>query len=117
MLGIASAVVAGLLDINSAAELTNIGILLAFVLVIVLRYQQPELPRGFRCPGMPLVPIIGIGFSIWLISFLERLTYLRFGAWFLIGAIIYLSYSRRHSRMALVQQAGSEDSPAQRERP
>ncbi|HEX4358388.1 MAG TPA: amino acid permease [Pseudonocardia sp.] len=104
VLGIASAVIAGLLDINEAAELTNIGILLAFIVVcvavIVLRYKQPDLPRGFRCPGMPVVPIIGIAFSVWLITFLQPLTWLRFVVWFLIGGVVYLTYSRRHSRLA-----------------
>ncbi|MCC5698066.1 hypothetical protein LH612_33525, partial [Klebsiella pneumoniae] len=63
------AVLAGLLPIGEAAELTNIGILLAFVVVcaaiIVLRYRRPELPRNFKCPGMPVVPLIGIVFSLW----------------------------------------------------
>ncbi|HWM02276.1 MAG TPA: amino acid permease [Actinophytocola sp.] len=101
ILGAASAVLAGLLPIGEAAELTNIGILLAFVVVciavVVLRYRQPDLPRSFRCPGMPVVPIIGVVFSIWLITFLKAETWLRFGVWFLIGLVIYFAYSRRRS--------------------
>lgn len=101
ILGVASAGIAGLLPIGEAAELTNIGILLAFVVVcvavIVLRYRQPELPRTFRCPGMPVVPIIGIGFSIWLITFLKPETWLRFAAWFAIGLVIYYAYGKRRS--------------------
>ncbi|WP_410658085.1 amino acid permease [Amycolatopsis sp. lyj-112] len=103
VLGGASALIAGLLPIGEAAELTNIGILLAFVVVciavIVLRYKQPDLPRTFKTPGMPVVPIIGIVFSIWLITFLNPETWLRFAAWFAIGLIIYFAYSRRHSAM------------------
>ncbi|GAB3730853.1 amino acid permease [Amycolatopsis oliviviridis] len=103
VLGGASAIIAGLLPIGEAAELTNIGILLAFVVVcvavIVLRYKQPDLPRSFKTPGMPIVPIIGIVFSIWLITFLNPETWLRFAAWFAIGLIIYFAYSRRHSVM------------------
>ncbi|MFI9454432.1 amino acid permease [Amycolatopsis sp. NPDC052450] len=103
VLGIASAIIAGLLPIGEAAELTNIGILLAFVVVcvavIVLRYKQPDLPRTFKTPGMPIVPIIGIVFSIWLITFLNYHTWLRFAAWFGLGLIIYFAYSRRHSAM------------------
>ncbi|MEU8411806.1 amino acid permease [Amycolatopsis japonica] len=103
VLGIASAVIAGLLPIGEAAELTNIGILLAFVVVciavIVLRYKQPDLPRTFKTPGMPIVPIIGVVFSIWLITFLNPETWLRFAVWFGIGLIIYFAYSRRHSVM------------------
>jgi basic amino acid/polyamine antiporter, APA family len=101
IVGVASAVVAGLMPIEDAAELTNIGILLAFIVVsvavIVLRYRRPELPRTFRCPGMPVVPIIGIVFSAWLISFLHPDTWLRFLGWFLIGLAIYFAYSRRKS--------------------
>jgi APA family basic amino acid/polyamine antiporter len=116
LLGVASAVIAGLLDINEAAELTNIGILLAFVVVciavIVLRYTKPDLPRQFRCPGMPVVPLLGVGFSIWLITFLEPLTWLRFALWFALGALVYLAYSRWHSRLELSRQLVEEDGPA-----
>ncbi|MBO2463375.1 amino acid permease [Actinomadura sp. LCR2-06] len=101
ILGAASAVIAGFLPIAEAAELTNIGILLAFIVVcvavIVLRYRRPDLPREFRTPGMPVVPAVGILFSIWLITFLEWQTWVRFAVWFLIGCAIYFAYSRRHS--------------------
>ncbi|MDN5856287.1 MAG: APC family permease, partial [Actinomycetia bacterium] len=104
ILGVASAVIAGLLPIGEAAALTNIGILLAFVVVcvsvIVLRYRRPDLPRSFRCPGMPVVPIIGVVFSLWLISFLTLETYLRFAVWFVLGGIVYFLYSRKHSKLA-----------------
>ncbi|GAA2292286.1 amino acid permease [Nonomuraea roseoviolacea subsp. roseoviolacea] len=103
IVGIASALIAGFLPIREAAELTNIGILLAFVVVcvavIVLRYRQPDLPRTFRTPGMPFVPAIGVVFSIWLITFLDPLTWLRFAVWFVIGLVIYFGYSRRHSAL------------------
>jgi APA family basic amino acid/polyamine antiporter len=103
IVGIASAVIAGFLPIRQAAELTNIGILLAFVVVciavIVLRYRRPDLPRTFRCPGMPIVPIIGVAFSVWLITFLAPLTWLRFAVWFVLGLIIYFTYSYRKSAL------------------
>lgn len=103
LIGIASAVLAGLLPIGEAAELTNIGILLAFVVVcaaiIVLRYRRPELPRNFKCPGMPVVPLIGIVFSLWLVTFLSPHTWLRFALWFLIGLVVYFAYSYRHSKL------------------
>jgi APA family basic amino acid/polyamine antiporter len=101
IVGAASAVIAGFLPIREAAELTNIGILLAFVVVcvaiIVLRYRQPDLPRTFRTPGMPVVPAIGAIFSVWLITFLAPETWLRFVVWFLIGLVVYFAYSRRRS--------------------
>ncbi|MCQ4084115.1 amino acid permease [Streptomyces sp. RB6PN25] len=103
IVGVASAVLAGLLPITVAAELTNIGILLAFVVVsvsvIVLRYRRPELPRSFRCPGVPVVPGIGAVFSLWLITFLHWQTWARFAVWFLIGLLVYFGYSYRHSGM------------------
>jgi APA family basic amino acid/polyamine antiporter len=104
ILGGAAAIIAGFLPIGEAAELTNIGILLAFVVVcvavIVLRYRRPDLPRAFRCPGMPVVPAIGVVFSLWLITFLEPLTWVRFAVWFVIGLVVYFTYSRRHSLLA-----------------
>ncbi|MFG3659007.1 amino acid permease [Streptomyces sp. NPDC047706] len=102
--GFASAAIAGFLPIGEAAELTNIGILLAFVVVciavIVLRYRQPELPRTFRTPWMPFVPAVGVVFSLWLITFLQRQTWARFGVWFALGLVIYFAYSYRKSKLA-----------------
>ncbi|WP_305783953.1 amino acid permease [Symbioplanes lichenis] len=101
--GVASAIIAGFLPIREAAELTNIGILLAFVVVcvavIVLRYRRPEAPRAFRLPWMPVIPIVGVIFSIWLITFLAPVTWLRFAVWFLLGLAVYWFYSRRHSNL------------------
>ncbi|MFI6851035.1 amino acid permease [Streptomyces sp. NPDC050416] len=104
IVGVASAAIAGFLPIGEAAELTNIGILLAFVMVcaavIVLRYRQPDLPRTFRTPWMPVVPALGIVFSIWLITFLQWQTWVRFAVWFAIGLVIYFAYSYRRSELA-----------------
>ncbi|MEU2159862.1 amino acid permease [Streptomyces chengbuensis] len=109
IVGVGSALIAGFLPIGEAAELTNIGILLAFVVVcvavIVLRYRQPDLPRTFRCPGMPFVPAIGVVFSLWLITFLDWQTWVRFGVWLVIGLIIYFAYSYRNSNLAEEQAA------------
>lgn len=103
ILGGASAIIAGVLPIGEAAELTNIGILLAFVVVcvavIVLHYKRPDLKRTFKTPGMPVVPAVGVVFSIWLITFLQPATWVRFAVWFLIGMVIYFAYSKRHSLM------------------
>ncbi|MFF7965538.1 amino acid permease [Streptomyces sp. NPDC007903] len=104
IVGIGAAAIAGFVPIGEAAELTNIGILLAFVVVcvavIVLRYRQPDLPRGFRTPLMPFVPALGALFSLWLVTFLEWQTWVRFAVWFLIGCVIYFGYSYRHSVLA-----------------
>ncbi|MET7847846.1 amino acid permease [Streptomyces avermitilis] len=104
IVGFASAAIAGFLPIGQAAELTNIGILLAFVVVcvavIVLRYRRPDLPRTFRTPWMPYVPALGVVFSIWLITFLQWQTWVRFGVWLVIGLVIYFGYSYKRSELA-----------------
>ncbi|MEV5570297.1 amino acid permease [Spirillospora sp. NPDC052269] len=103
ILGVGSALIAGFTPIADAAELTNIGILLAFIVVcaavIVLRYRRPDLPRQFRTPLMPIVPLVGIGFSIWLITFLQWQTWVRFAVWFVLGCVVYFGYGRRRSRL------------------
>lgn len=104
IVGAASALLAGFVPIGEAAELTNIGILLAFVVVcvavIVLRHRQPDLPRGFRTPWMPFVPALGVVFSLWLITFLKWQTWVRFAVWFVVGCVIYFGYSYKRSRLA-----------------
>ncbi len=103
IVGSISAVFAGLLPIDLVAELTNIGILLAFVVVsaavIVLRYRSPELPRTFRVPLMPVTPVLGIIFSLWLVSKLSVDTWIRFVAWFVVGALVYAFYGYKNSRL------------------
>ncbi|QUH06106.1 amino acid permease [Saccharopolyspora erythraea] len=111
ILGVVSAVLAGLLPVEEAAELTNIGVLFAFVLVcaavVVLRYRRPDLPRGFRCPGMPVVPVLGVLFSAWLMSFLSGETWLRLGMWLVLGLVVYALYGYRNTRR--VMPGGSVD--------
>lgn len=110
IVGAGAAAIAGFVPIGEAAELTNIGILLAFVVVcvavIVLRYRRPDLPRGFRTPLMPFIPALGALFSLWLVTFLEWQTWVRFALWFLIGCVIYFGYSYRHSVLARRPPAG-----------
>ncbi|MET8450668.1 amino acid permease [Streptomyces sp. NPDC005209] len=109
IVGGASAALAGFVPIGEAAELTNIGILLAFVVVctavIVLRYRQPDLPRTFRTPWMPFVPALGVVFSLWLITFLQWQTWVRFAVWFVVGVVIYFGYSYRNSKLAAAPRA------------
>ena len=113
IVGVVSAGIAGFVSIGEAAELTNIGILLAFIVVsaavITLRYRSPDLPRTFRTPFMPLTPLVGIGFSIWLITKLQPETWLRFAVWFLIGALIYAAYGYRHSRLGRGEAVQTDD--------
>jgi APA family basic amino acid/polyamine antiporter len=113
IVGIAAAGIAGLVPIGSAAELTNIGILLAFVVVsvavIVLHYRSPELPRTFRVPLMPFTPLLGIAFSLWLVTELHLFTWIRFISWFIIGVLVYGFYGYKHSKLGQGQRAADRD--------
>ncbi|MFL6438982.1 MAG: amino acid permease [Terriglobales bacterium] len=95
---------AGMLDIGTASDLSNIGTLFAFVLVsvgvLILRYREPERHRGFRSPGGPTAPVLSIVFCLLLMSGLPILTWLRFFGWLIIGLGIYFLYSRHRSEFA-----------------
>ncbi|PYO80292.1 MAG: hypothetical protein DMD67_00815 [Gemmatimonadetes bacterium] len=101
--GIFVAVFAALAPIGVVLELTNIGTLFAFILVaagiIVLRRKDPDRPRPFRTPWVPVLPFVSIAFCIYLIASLPLLTKLRFVGWLAAGAVIYFLYSVRHSRV------------------
>jgi APA family basic amino acid/polyamine antiporter len=99
--GILVAIPAGLFDVGSLAEMTNIGTLFAFILVsagvIVLRYHEPERHRGFRVPLGPVIPILSILFCILLMAGLPAITWVRFFVWLAIGLCVYVLYSRKRS--------------------
>lgn len=102
--GALTALVAALYPIKEVAELVNIGTLSAFVVIcsaiIVLRRTRPDVPRSFRAPFVPFTPLVGIGFSLWLLSRLPAVAWERFAIWMAIGLAIYFLYGRRHSRLA-----------------
>ena len=94
---------AGLWDIDTFAELSNIGTLFAFVVVsagvIVLRKKQPDRPRSFRVPMVPLVPLLSIGCCVLLMMGLPLVTWIRFVLWLLVGLLIYVMYGRHRSML------------------
>jgi APA family basic amino acid/polyamine antiporter len=102
--GFLMALVAGLTPIGQVAELVNIGTLAAFVLVcagvVALRFTRPEVPRPFRVPGSPLVPVLGVLACFWLMVSLPLITWVRFVVWLAVGFLIYFLYSKRHSAIA-----------------
>ncbi len=102
--GFAVGIPAGLVSISDAADLSNIGTLFAFLLVslgvLLLRRHQPERPRGFRVPFVPLFPWLAIVFCLVLMMGLPIETWLRFVIWLGIGLVIYRFYSRHHSEFA-----------------
>ena len=95
---------AGLWDIDTFAELSNIGTLFAFVLVsagvIVLRRKQPDRPRAFRAPLVPFTPAISIACCVLLMIGLPLETWLRFFVWLIIGLFIYVLYSKKRSSLS-----------------
>jgi APA family basic amino acid/polyamine antiporter len=95
---------AGLLDIGTVSNLSNIGTLFAFVLVsiavLILRYREPERHRSFRAPLGPIFPVLSIIFCIVLMMGLEVMTWMAFFAWLLAGLLIYFFYSRHRSEFA-----------------
>src|SRR6266576_1243183 len=99
-----------LLPLRMLAELVNIGTLLAFVIVcaavLIMRRIDPELPRPFRCPLVPLVPLLGIAFCLLLMLSLPVENWLRLIVWLLIGFAVYFSYGRKHSVLARLQSEG-----------
>jgi APA family basic amino acid/polyamine antiporter len=99
--GVIIAVIAGFVPISKSAELVNIGTLSAFTLVCggvtVLRWIRPDLPRPFRTPFSPLLPILGIGFCLYLMINLAAVTWWCFLIWTLLGLVIYFSFGRKHS--------------------
>ena len=95
---------AGLWDIDTFAELSNIGTLFAFILVsagvIVLRKKQPERRRAFRVPLVPFTPILSIVCCFVLMIGLPLATWIRFFVWLIIGLFIYFLYSKARSDLA-----------------
>jgi basic amino acid/polyamine antiporter, APA family len=101
--GVVVGVPAGLLDIGTLADLSNIGTLFAFALVaggvLILRYRDPDRHRAFRAPGGPLAPIMTILTCLLLMAGLPIMNWIRFFVWLAIGLMIYFSYSRKRSTL------------------
>lgn len=104
--GVFVATFSAVANIDEIIQLTNIGTLFAFALVcigiLVLRYREPNRPRKFRVPFVPLVPLLGIAMCVALMVKLPALTWERFVIWLAVGLGIYFLYGRRRSRLARV---------------
>ena len=108
--GAVAAVVAGLFPIGILGELVSIGTLLAFVIVsagiLVLRYREPNLPRPFRTPFVPIVPILAILICGYMMVSLPPDTWLRLLVWMVLGLAIYFAYGKSHSRLGRAEGSG-----------
>jgi len=111
--GLFVATFAGFANIAEVVDLTNIGTLFAFVLVsagvIFLRRTEPDRPRPFRVPWVPLTPIISILACLYLMLQLPALTWIRFSIWLAIGLVFYFVYGYKHSVLRHGRRAAATD--------
>jgi APA family basic amino acid/polyamine antiporter len=93
--------------IDRLGNLTSIGTLFAFSVVcvgiVIMRRKRPDLPRPFRTPMVPLIPILGVVVNLALMAGLGAITWAAFLTWMIAGLIIYFAYSRKNSSL---QRAG-----------
>ena len=113
--GVVVAATAGLFPIGALGHMVSIGTLLAFVIVcigvLVLRYKEPDLDRPFKTPGMPVVPILGAIFCLYLMYGLPGITWLRLLIWLGLGLAIYFLYGARAAARA--RELGLTNAPAE----
>jgi len=101
VVGFVFSTIAAFVPLNVLAELINIGTLAAFTLisvsVLVLRRTHPHLPRAFRCPFVPVLPLLSVAFCLFLMAHLQTTTWIAFSVWMGLGLAIYFLYARRHA--------------------
>jgi len=111
VVGFFVALLATLIPLNVLDEMTSVGTLLAFMLVSagvwVMRRKHPDVPRSFKTPMVPLIPILSILASGTLIVSLSYWTQLRLIVWLIIGLAIYFTYGRKHSKVQALNLAGA----------
>jgi len=116
--GVVVALMAGFVPLAKLSELTSIGTLFAFVVValgvIILRRTRPDLPRAFRTPWVPVVPILAVLACLWLMINLPVDTWIRFAVWMAIGFVLYFAYGMHAAgrRRAAEAEAPAPVSPA-----
>lgn len=94
---------AAFVPVSVVGEMCSIGTLFAFVLVcigiLVLRKTRPDLPRAFKTPWVPFVPIMGILVCFYLMYALPLDTWIRLFVWMAIGFVVYFAYSKKNSKL------------------
>jgi len=101
----------GFLPISNLGNMCSIGTLLAFVIVcigiIVMRKTNPNAPRPYRTPFVPVVPVLGVLVCLSMMVSLDVMTWYRLVVWLAIGMAIYFGYSRSHSHLTRGELAGT----------
>jgi APA family basic amino acid/polyamine antiporter len=94
---------AGFVPVSDLGHMVSIGTLLAFSLVclgvLIMRKKMPEVPRAFKTPLMPFVPIAGILVCVYLMSALPIESWVRLVIWMALGVAIYFFYGKKHSKL------------------
>jgi APA family basic amino acid/polyamine antiporter len=107
LVGLLAAIVGSVTPIDDIAKMVNIGTLLAFVIVsisvVVLRHTNPNQPRPFRTPWVPLIPILGVISNGYMMYKLGMWNWIRLFGWLAIGLVVYFTYSAKHSRVQALQ--------------
>ena len=102
-LGITTAILAGFLPLGQLADLANVASIIAFALVsyttIVFYKKYPDLKRGFKVPGMPVLPMISIVLFAALLYSIKLTTWIIFIVWIIVGMIIYFTFSYKNSKL------------------
>jgi APA family basic amino acid/polyamine antiporter len=104
------AFLAALFNIQFLGMLVSLGTLLAFTVVClgvwIMRKSRPDVPRPFRTPWVPVVPILGMLISLALMVSGSTPAKIAFLSWLVVGLVIYFGYSRRHSSVQIARRGG-----------
>jgi APA family basic amino acid/polyamine antiporter len=110
--GLFVAFFAALIPIDILGELVSIGTLLAFIIVSasvwLLRRRQPDMPRPFKTPWVPFVPIMGMLIPLAMMLALPAATWLRLGVWLALGMAVYFGYGLKHSKVQAARSAAKQ---------